>query len=246
MTNLKGKILITEDETSLRRTLRGTLGALGFETTESSNGEQALQAIRNQMFDVVLLDINMPGMGGIEACRKLRQFAPNLQILMLTVRDGEQDKVQALDAGADDYVTKPFSLPELTARIRAAMRRTTTLKADSVRTIVIGDIQLDPERRVVSKDGENIRLTPKEFDLLHYLMAHAGVPITHTRLLHAVWGPEYGGELEYLRTFIYHLRKKLEVEPASPRYLLTEPYLGYRFKDSDDHRARQPFEASKR
>ena len=239
MTNLKGKILITEDETSLRRTLRGTLGALGFETTESSNGEQALQAIRNQMFDVVLLDINMPGMGGIEACRKLRQFAPNLQILMLTVRDGEQDKVQALDAGADDYVTKPFSLPELTARIRAAIRRTTVLKADPVRTIVIGDIQLDPERRAVSKGGENIRLTPKEFDLLHYLMAHAGVPITHTRLLQAVWGPEYGGELEYLRTFIYHLRKKLETDPASPRYLLTEPYLGYRFRDSDSHNAHE-------
>jgi two-component system KDP operon response regulator KdpE len=243
MSSLKGKILITEDESGLRRTLRGTLGALGFETTESSNGEQALQTIRNQMFDVVLLDINMPGMGGIEACRQLRQYAPNLQILMLTARDREQDKVQALDAGADDYVTKPFSLPELLARIRAAMRRTTALKADPVRTIVIGDIQLDPERRIVSKDGENIRLTPKEFDLLHYLMAHAGVPITHTRLLHAVWGPEYGGELEYLRTFIYHLRKKLEADPASPRYLLTEPYLGYRFRDSDDHKVpenRQP------
>lgn len=230
---MAGKILVTDDEAPLRRTLYHTLGALGFEVGEASNAEQALEAIKKEPFDVVLLDVNMPGIGGIEGCRKLREQAPSLQILMLTIRDHEEDKVQALDAGADDYITKPFSLPELAARIRAAMRRVSSSQS-KLAMLVIGDIELDAERRTVRKAGESLQLTRKEFDLLHYLMTHAGVPLTHARLLQAVWGPEHGGELEYLRTFIYHLRKKLEDNPNSPQYLLTAPCLGYRFREPDD------------
>lgn len=233
MNTSTGKILIVDDDPKLRRALHSTLHSLKFEIMESPNGEQALRETKNQKFDVVLLDINMPGMGGLETCRELRRSAPRLQILMLTVRDSEEDKVNALDAGADDYVTKPFSVPELTARIRAAIRRATTSVAESSNTIVIGDIELDPARRTVRRAGEMVRLTPKEFELLHYLMAHAGLPVTHARLLHAVWGAEYGQEREYLRTFVHELRKKLEVDPASPHYLLTEPYVGYRFREAD-------------
>ena len=234
MTTSHGKILIVDDDPKLRRALHSTLYSLGFEITESSSGEQALREMQNRRFDAVLLDINMPGMGGIESCRELRRLDPRLQMLMLTVRDSEGDKVNALDAGADDYVTKPFSIPELTARIRAASRRATTSLLEIPRTIVIDDIELDPARRIVRKAHEAVHLTPKEFDLLHYLMAHGGLPTTHARLLHAVWGAEYGQELEYLRTFVHELRKKLEDDPASPQYILTEPYIGYRFKEPEN------------
>jgi two-component system, OmpR family, KDP operon response regulator KdpE len=230
----QGRILITEDEFGLRRTLHTTLQTLGFEIAEASSGEQALQTIKGQKFDVVLLDINMPGMGGIEACRRLRQMAPGLQILMLTVRDSEEDKVLAIDSGADDYITKPFSLPELAARIRSAVRRSMASQPSESATISIGDIELDPERRIVRKGRQAVSLSPKEFDLLNYLMKHAGLPVTHARLLKAVWGEEYGQELEYLRTFVYHLRKKLEDDPTHPHYLLTEPYLGYRFCEPEE------------
>jgi two-component system, OmpR family, KDP operon response regulator KdpE len=226
-----GKILIVDDDPKFRRALHSTLHSLGFEITESSNGEQALREAKSHNFDVVLLDINMPGMGGIETCRELRRSALRLQILMLTVRESEEDKVKALDAGADDYITKPFSIPELTARIRSAIRRATTNTAEARDILVIGEIELDPARRSVRKAGNVVHLTPKEFELLHYLMAHAGLPVTHARLLHAVWGAEYSQQREYLRTFVHELRKKLEDDPASPQYLLTEAYIGYRFKD---------------
>jgi two-component system, OmpR family, KDP operon response regulator KdpE len=226
-----GKILIVDDDPKLRRALHSTLHSLGFEVMESPNGEQALKDAKNHKVDVVLLDINMPGMGGIETCRELRRSALRLQILMLTVRDSEEDKIKALDAGADDYVTKPFSVPELAARIRAAIRRATTPATEGSETLVIGEIELDPARRTVRKAGNLVRLTPKEFELLHYLMAHAGLPVTHARLLHTVWGAEYSLQREYLRTFIHELRKKLEDDPASPRYLLTEAYVGYRFAE---------------
>jgi two-component system KDP operon response regulator KdpE len=150
---------------------------------------------------------------------------------MVTVRDSEDDKIAALDAGADDYVTKPFRVGELAARVRAAVRRSQTPAVDAAAVIHIGDIALDPAKRLVEKTGEAVRLTPKEFDLLHYLMSHAGLPVTHARLLHAVWGEEYGGELEYLRTFMRQLRKKLEDDPSSPRYLLTDSHVGYRFRE---------------
>jgi two-component system KDP operon response regulator KdpE len=227
-----GKVLIVDDDSAIRRALRNTLHAMGFEVDDVSTGEGALQLVPEANYDVVLLDINMPGIGGIRACREIRKSLPELGILMLTVRDSEEDKVAALDAGADDYITKPFSVRELAARIRAAVRRSGATHVDPDAIIRVGYIELDPARRLVRRAGELVHLTPKEFDLLRYLMAHAGLPITHARLLHAVWGPEYGGELEYLRTFIRQLRRKLEEDPAQPAYLLTDSHIGYRFAEA--------------
>ena len=187
--------------------------------------------MENGGFHAVLLDINMPGMGGIETCRKLRRMAPRLQILMLTVRDGESDKVRALDAGRGRLHyealldTRTGGAPALGCATRA------DALPDMAAAIGIGQIELDPGRRIVRKSNAAVHLTPKAFDLLHYLMAHAGVPLTHARLLRAVWGPEYGGEIEYLRTFIHQLRHRLEDDPAAPEYLLTETGLGYRFRE---------------
>jgi two-component system, OmpR family, KDP operon response regulator KdpE len=228
---LQGRVLLVDDDASIRRALHTTLSALGFEIEEASAGEQAVSFARGERYDTVLLDINMPGMGGIEACRTLRRLAPGLPILMLTVRDSEDDKIDALDAGADDYITKPFHVGELTARVRSAVRRSRVAQGDSETVITIGEIELDRERRLLKKSGAIVHLTPKEFDLLCCLMSHAGKPLTHARLLTSVWGTEYGNELEYLRTFVRQLRKKLEDDPARPKYLLTEAYIGYRFTD---------------
>jgi len=232
LTQSQGKVLIVDDESPIRRALRNTLTGMGFTVDDASTGEAALELVRGAPYDAVLLDINMPGIGGIRACREIRKSLPLLGILMLTVRDSEEDKVAALDAGADDYITKPFHIRELAARIRAAVRRSSASRVDPDAVIRIGNIELDPARRLVRKAGEPVHLTPKEFDLVRYLMAHAGLPITHARLLHAVWGPEYGGELEYLRTFVRQLRKKLEDDPAEPAYLLTDSHIGYRFADA--------------
>jgi two-component system KDP operon response regulator KdpE len=227
-----GLILIVDDEMSIRRALHTTLHKLGFRTVEAARGEEALSLVRTNSFDAVLLDINMPGMSGIDTCRNMRRISPRIPILMLTVRDSEDDKVEALDAGADDYVTKPFQLRELTARIRAAMRWAKApflQQEDAVPVLHVGEIELDPVRRTVKKASRLIHLTPKEFELTHQLMSYAGRPIPHSRLLNSVWGPEYGGELEYLRTFMHQLRKKLEDDPSNPQYLLTDAHVGYRF-----------------
>ncbi|MGP0072322.1 MAG: response regulator transcription factor [Bryobacteraceae bacterium] len=237
-------ILIVDDDASVRRALHTTLETLGFRTSEASGGDEALATARAAAYDIVLLDINMPGMDGLETCRRLRKLFPRIAILMLTVRDGEEDKVGALEAGADDYVTKPFHIRELVARVRAAVRRAQVLDDNTNAPISIGDIQLDPARREVQKSGVLVHLTPKEFDLLHYLMAHAGLPITHGRLLNAVWGPEYGDEVEYLRTFVRQLRKKIEDDPAVPKYLLTDIQIGYRFRDIDTPGRRPPLNNS--
>jgi len=236
----EGKVLIVDDDIAVRRALHTTLKTLGFHIAEAASGEEALESVHATACDVVLLDINMPGINGLEICRELRKLFPHLPILMLSVRDSEDDKVKALDAGADDYVTKPFHIRELIARIRAAVRRVRTREKDALALIRVGTIELDPSRREVSKGGEILRLTPKEFDLLHYLMAHAGVPIAHARLLNAVWGPEYRDEVEYLRTFVRQLRKKLEDDPANPKYLLTDLQFGYRFLGSDLVDSRTP------
>ena len=226
-----GNILVTDDDPVLRRLLGRTLDTLGFEVAVSANGEQALRQVEPGRFDAILLDVNMPGIGGIETCRRIREKDPYLQILMLTVRDQDADKIQALDAGADDYITKPFSMGELAARLRSAVRRSAANSRTFEKPIVIGELELDPARRIVRKAGEVLRLTSREFDVLHYLMSHPGTPIAHTRLLQAVWGAEYGQELEYLRVFVHQLRKKIEDDPSSPEYLLTEPHFGYRFKE---------------
>ena len=233
MSLLQGRVLLVDDDASIRRALHTTLSALGFEIEEASAGEQAVSFVRTERYDAVLLDINMPGMGGIEACRIMRRLAPGLPLLMLTVRDSADDKIDALDAGADDYVTKPFHVGELTARVRSAVRRSRTTQGATEMAITIGEIELDRERRLVKKSGAIVHLTPKEFDLLYCLMSHAGKPLTHARLLTSVWGTEYGNELEYLRTFVRQLRKKLEEDPARPKYLLTESYIGYRFSDGE-------------
>jgi two-component system KDP operon response regulator KdpE len=232
MSQSHGKVLIVDDESAIRRALHNTLHGMGFEVDDAVSGEAALDRLREAEYDVVLMDINMPGIGGVRACREIRKSLPHLGILMLTVRDREEDKVTALDAGADDYVTKPFGIRELAARIRAAVRRSSASHVDPNAVIRIGKIELDPARRLVRKGGAPVHVTPTEFDLLHYLMAHAGLPVTHARLLHSVWGPEYGGELEYLRTFVRQLRKKLEDDPAEPTYLLTDSHLGYRFTEA--------------
>jgi two-component system, OmpR family, KDP operon response regulator KdpE len=229
----KGTVLIVDDDDSVRRALHMTLRTLGFSILEAPSGEEALTLARTMPHDVVLLDINMPGLDGLETCRELRRLFPRLAILMLTVRESEEDKVKALEAGADDYVTKPFHIRELTARVRSAVRRVRSLEPDRNSTIRIADIELAPARREVRKAGNSIHLTVKEFDLLHYLMLHAGLPISHGRLLSAVWGPEYGGEVEYLRTFMHQLRRKIEDDPAAPKYLLTDMKIGYRFMEGD-------------
>jgi two-component system KDP operon response regulator KdpE len=230
---LQGKVLLIDDDASIRRALHTTLSALGFEIDEASSGEQAVSFVRTERYDAVLLDINMPGVGGIETCRMLRRLAPGLPILMLTVRDSTDDKIDALDAGADDYITKPFHVGELTARVRSAVRRSRLAQGESETVIAIGKIELDRERRVVRKSGAIVHLTPKEFDLLYCLMSHAGRPLTHARLLTSVWGTEYGSEVEYLRTFVRQLRLKLEDDPSSPKYILTDSHIGYRFKETE-------------
>jgi two-component system KDP operon response regulator KdpE len=229
---LQSRVLLVDDEPSVRRALHATLSTLGFDIEEASGGEQALSFVRTERYDAVLLDINMPGMGGIEACRAIRRLFPRLPIVMLTVRDNEDDKIEALDAGADDYVTKPFHVGELMARVRAAVRRSQATQDDYYAVITIGDVELDPDRRLVRKSGNIIHLTPKEFDLLRFLMWHAGKPLTHANLLNSVWGSEYGEELEYLRTFVHQLRKKLEDNPSSPEYIVTDSHIGYRFMDA--------------
>jgi two-component system, OmpR family, KDP operon response regulator KdpE len=226
-----GSLLIVDDERAIRLSLRTILENFGFEIVEAARGEEALALVRGSRFDAVLLDINMPGMGGIEVCRMMRKAAPRLPIVMLTVQGSEDRKVEALDAGADDYITKPFQLRELTARLRAAVRRNKIID-DGDAAIIIGDVLLDPGRHLVEKKGRPVHLTPKQFDLLRYLMVHAGRPIPHAKLLRSVWGPEYGNELEYLRTFIRQIRMKIEEDPANPQYLLTDSHIGYRFSES--------------
>ncbi len=230
----QGKLLIVDDEPSVRWALHRTLRVMGFEISEAENGEQALALVRTIRFDAILLDIAMPGMDGVQTCREIREVMPLVGILMVTVKDSETDKIQALDAGADDYVTKPFNVRELAARIRAAVRRSQTLPANAAAAINIGEIELDPGRRLVRKAGDTVHLTPKEFDLLHCLMSHAGLSLTHARLLAAVWGPEYRDQVEYLRTFIRQLRRKLDDDAAKPRYLLTDSHVGYRFRAEEE------------
>ncbi|MGD0096661.1 MAG: response regulator transcription factor [Terracidiphilus sp.] len=226
------RILLIDDESAIRRALRPPLLELGFQVAEASRGEEALQMLRAGSFDVVLLDVNMPGIGGIETLRRIRGFAPRLPVLILTVRDQEEDKVEALELGADDYVTKPFSTRELIARIRTAIRRVQAPARAEDAPIEIGELHLEPVKRTVTKRGQAVHLTRKEFDILHCLMSRAGRVITYARLLTAVWGADSREEVEYLRTFVRQLRKKIEDDPANPVYLLTDVYVGYRFADA--------------
>ena len=224
-----GRVLIVDDEPQIRRVLRMALTDHAYEVQDARSGEEALEKITHEKFDVILLDMNMPGMGGIATCRALREKVDTV-IIMVTVRNTEVEKVSCLDAGADDYVTKPFGMPELLARIRAALRRSSPDLEGAPKLVRIGDAELDFVARAVRRDGVVYHLTPKEFDLMHYLLVHANKAVSHRELLQNIWGPDYGGEVEYLRVFMKQLRKKIEPEPAKPRYLLTEPWFGYRLQ----------------
>jgi two-component system, OmpR family, KDP operon response regulator KdpE len=220
-------ILVVDDEPQIRRVMRSTLTSHGYVILEAKTGEEAIEVARKEKPDLILLDVNMPGIGGIEAAREIREMSA-APIIMLTVRNAERDKVLALDAGADDYVVKPFGIEELLARIRAALRRYAT--GEAIPTFVAKDLTIDFENRQVTVRGHDVHLTPKEFDVLKHLVANLGKPLSHRRLLQSVWGPEYGEETENLRVVINQLRKKIESDPAHPKYILTEPWVGYRFQ----------------
>jgi two-component system KDP operon response regulator KdpE len=221
-----GRILVVDDDPQIRRVMRVTLTGQSYEVDDVKDGQAALEKLRDARFDLVLLDMNMPGMGGLETCRLIRAQS-DVGIIMLTVRDTEADKVEALDAGADDYITKPYNAPELLARIRAALRRTPSTQ-EPTGQIFLGDVEINFNTRHVTTDGRTVRLTPKEFELLKYLVAHANKTVSHRELLQAVWGPDYGDQVDYLRVFVNQLRKKIEPKPSTPVFLLTEPWVGYR------------------
>jgi two-component system, OmpR family, KDP operon response regulator KdpE len=230
VSSLRHRVLIADDEAALRRALRTSLAATGFAVEEARNGEEALAAFGERRCDVVLLDINMPGMSGVETCQRLRAADKDVGIVMVTVRDTEEDMVRALEAGADDFVTKPYRFGELVARLRAVLRRVKSQGEPEGRVQRAGELELDLEHRTLKKAGAEVHLSPTEFDLMEFFFRHRGAPVTHAQLLRAVWGPEYGNELEYLRSYVRMLRKKIEKDPARPEYILTEPWLGYRFR----------------
>jgi two-component system KDP operon response regulator KdpE len=223
-----GKILVVDDDPQIRRVMKATLVGHSYEVIEARTGEDAMETILREMPSLVLLDMNMPGMGGLETCRAIRGGS-DIPVIILSVRNTEKDKVAALDAGADDYVTKPFSIEELLARIRAALRRSPSGAEGGPRPIVSEELEIDFDTRRVRAHGKDVRLTPKEFEVLRHLVAHAGKPVAHRELLQAVWGPDYGDEPEYLRVFINQVRKKIEANPARPKFIVTEPWVGYRF-----------------
>ena len=225
-----GRILVVDDEAQIRRVVRTALVAQGYQVTDARSGEEALMLFGSEEYDLVLLDVNMAGMSGIETCRQIRTGGFDVSVLMVTVRDSESDKVEALDAGADGYVTKPFSIPELVARMRALLRRTASFQEPGLADLRLGDIEISFQARRVIADKERIRLTSKEWDLLSYFAAHANRTLTHQELLQAVWGSGYEQQQQYLHVFINHLRKKIERSPKNPRYLLTEPWVGYRLQ----------------
>jgi two-component system KDP operon response regulator KdpE len=227
------RILVVDDEPQIRRVMRTTLTGEGYIVSDARSGEEALERLREDRPDLILLDMNMPGMGGLEACRIIRSSS-DAAIIILTVRNTEQDKVDALDAGADDFVNKPFNSRELLARIRAALRRLPVSPNSGPAVIRTGDIAIDIAARRLTVRGQAVRLTPKEFDLLNYFVHNPNVPIPHTKLLQAVWGPDYGDQVEYLRVFVNQLRKKIEAQPSKPQYILTEPWVGYRFNLSPE------------
>jgi two-component system, OmpR family, KDP operon response regulator KdpE len=232
-------ILVVDDEPQIRRVLRATLSSYGYDVVEAKNGQEGIEMVIRERPDLILLDVNMPDMSGLEACSKIRLSFEG-PIIMITVRNLEQDKIAALDSGADDYVVKPFAIGELLARIRAVLRRFTS--EELLPKVETPELTIDLERRIVDARGQRVHLTPKEFDVLRALVTQQGKALTHKRLLQTVWGPDHAEETENLRVVINQLRKKIEKDPAHPRYILTEPWLGYRFQlssSSSENRSRR-------
>lgn len=233
--NRQPVILVVDDEPQLLRALRASLPAAGYEVITAQNGEEALGKIKQEMPDLIILDLVMPGISGLDLCRQVRTFSA-VPIIVLSAKGGDQSKVTILDAGADDYVTKPFSLDELLARIRVALRRSSSfssISASGSNVIIAGNLSLDIDERKVMVNGKEAKLTPKEFEVLKYLINRAGRIITHQTLLQAVWGWESTDQIEYLRVFINQLRRKIEPDPHKPCYIITEPWVGYRFISSE-------------
>ena len=220
-------ILVVDDEPQIRRVLRTTLSGNGYDVILATDGQEAIEMVMREHPDLILLDVNMPGMSGLEACSKIRLSFTG-PIIMVTVRNSEQDKILAFDSGADDYLVEPFTMGELLARIRAALRRSSS--EEPLPKFESPQLSVDLERRIVDVRGQRVHLSPKEFDVLRLLITQQGKPRTHKKLLQTIWGPDHGEETENLRVVINQLRKKIEKDPTRPRYILTEPWLGYRFQ----------------
>ena len=229
MKTTRARILVVDDDSQIRRVMRMALEAQGYEVDEAGSGERAIDLLKSMKCDLVLLDVNLPGKTGIEACREIRTNG-SVPIIMLTVRDSAGDKIKALDAGAQDYVTKPFTMGEILARIRSVLRRTASPASDQITYLQLGDARIDFEARRVVVSGKQVRLTAKEFDLLLYLATNANKTVSHRELLREVWGSEHVDQRKYLRVFVNRLRKKIESTPHEPKYLMTEPFVGYRLQ----------------
>lgn len=232
--SVRRNVLVVDDESQITRVLRTTLSARGYTVRTAGDGDEALEVMRNWTPDLVITDLSMPNMSGLELCRRIRAKF-QVPIIVLSVRGEEKTKVDALDSGADDYVTKPFNMNELTARVRASLRRAGMPQPETeVARIDLGDFHIDFSTRQVMVKGREIRLTPKEFELLKYFVNHPNKVITHRAMLGAIWGGNSTEQPEYLRVFINHLRKKLEPEDGSVKYIVTEPWVGYRFEPGED------------
>jgi two-component system, OmpR family, KDP operon response regulator KdpE len=223
-------ILIIDDEPQIRRLLRLTLDAHGYVVKEATTAQEGLQQVAVTRPDLVILDLGLPDMDGLEALKKLREWS-GTPVIVLTVKNAEQDKVDLLDAGANDYITKPFGMGELLARLRAALRHTLPDSPDG--TFVAGDLTIDFARRIVTRGGLELKLTPTEYSLLRFLARHAGKVVTHTQIIHELWGPQSQPDASYLRVYVLQLRRKIEQDPSNPRLLITEPGVGYRLVNVD-------------
>jgi two-component system KDP operon response regulator KdpE len=223
----KPLILVVDDEPQILRVMRASLPVRGYQVITASSGEEALDQVSKQVPDLIILDLVMPVLTGLDVCRRIREFS-EVPIIVLSAKGSDSDKVAALDLGADDYITKPFSMDELLARVRAVLRRLTAWESDT-RLLTVGDVTIDVDEHRVIVAQKEIKLTPKEFDVLKYLVSNAGKVVTHRALLQAVWGWESTDQTEYLRVFINQLRRKIEVDASHPFYILTEPWVGYRF-----------------
>jgi len=230
MTENGQRVLVVDDENSIRRYLRVALSAQGFAVYEAASGEEALSAVLSDRPDIIILDLGLPDFDGVEVTRRLREWSQT-PIIILSVREAENDKIAALDAGADDYLTKPFGTGELMARMRVAMRRLTSKHDEPI--LQVDKLKMDLSRRLVSVNEKEISLTPTEYDILRLLLQNAGKVLTHRQLLRQVWGTAYESEMHLLRVNISNLRRKIEPDPARPHYLVTEPGVGYRLRTDD-------------